>query len=430
MGAGTSFAFTTLDNDALRMRLSVGVLNVRVRTLDENEAIEVETPQATASILRPGNYRLEVNPDGTATVVKVSSGMLEARGSSNQSFVVRPQQVATLTGTDRLAITTATLGAPDSFDQWALERDQHEEYALSTEASRGVPEDTVGYEDLDNYGTWTSDPQYGYVWSPTNVAADWTPYRFGQYTYVSGWGWAWIDNSPWGFAPYHYGSWVTIGSRWCWVPGPRHGRPVVRPGLGRPSDSPRRGWHVPRPPRGYTVRSGVPASEIPRIGTRPGFVSTDDRDRREAWRERRDGTANSGTRFRTVPDPVVVPPTTVPPADDRRARTPRYDVPRNPRNEVRTYTPPASPRPAEPPRVEPPRAEPPRMEQPRRDGSRFTVSPPPRPASPPPAPPRPVQSQPAPSPRPVQSQPAPSQPQSGRNGGDRSIGGRPRTLER
>src|SRR5690348_15117997 len=50
MGAGSSFAFTALDDDALHMRLSVGVLNLRVRNLEENEAIEIETPQATASI--------------------------------------------------------------------------------------------------------------------------------------------------------------------------------------------------------------------------------------------------------------------------------------------------------------------------------------------------------------------------------------------
>src|SRR5262245_41979897 len=122
MGAGTSFTFTTLDADALRLRLSTGVLNLRVRSLGENEIVEVETPQATAAILRPGSYRLEVNPDGSATVVKVSSGMLEARGAGNQSYVVRNQQVATLTGKDRLSYTTATLGGPDAFDSWALER--------------------------------------------------------------------------------------------------------------------------------------------------------------------------------------------------------------------------------------------------------------------------------------------------------------------
>jgi hypothetical protein len=401
MGAGTSFGFTTLDNDAVRVRVGVGVLNVRVRTLGENETFEIETPQATAAILRPGSYRLEVNPDGNATVVKVGSGMLEARGSQDQSFVVRAQQVATLTGTGRLAYATATLGAPDAFDEWALERDRRDDYVLSTEPAQNVPaEDIVGYEDLDKYGTWRSEPDYGYVWTPSYVAAGWAPYQFGRYTYVSGWGWAWIDDAPWGFAPYHYGRWVTIGSRWCWVPGPRHGRPVGRPGgtiIRTPSGPRDHGWHVPRPPRGgITVQN-----HGGRFGTR-----VDSRDS-----ERSVITNPSGSPL--APGSRVEPRTRL---DDSRLRSPRYQVPRNPRTDagagsrVGSYT----PRPTVPSAVE----------QPRRNGPRFTtggsipaqsrpVTPPPRPVVSQPRPvvssPRPVVSQPRPMPsRPVQAAPRPA----------------------
>jgi hypothetical protein len=356
------------------------VLNLRVRTLGENELIEVETPQATAAILRPGSYRLEVNPDGSATVVKVSSGMLEARGSADQSFVVRAQQVATLTGKGRLTFATATLAGPDAFDQWALERDRRDDYVLSTEPARNMPADIVGYEDLDKYGTWQNEPNYGYVWSPTYVSAGWSPYRFGRYTYVSGWGWAWIDDAPWGFAPYHYGQWVSIGSRWCWVPGPRHGRPVGRPIggtpiVGRPSGGSRdHGWHVPRPPRGGVtvenhagrygtlVGSGAPTSTL-----RP---SVDDR---RSFDDRR------------VRSPRYETP---------RNENPRYEVPRNPRMDSRVggaYTPPAS-------------SSPQRSEEPRRGGGRFStgssIPSQPRPATPPPQQQRPVMSQPRPAPSP------------------------------
>jgi hypothetical protein len=419
MGAGTSFGFTTLDDDAIRVRLSVGVLNLRVRALDANEVIEVETPQATAAILRPGSYRVEVNPEGSATVVKVSSGMLEARGAENQSFVVRAQQVATLTGTTRLAFTTATLGPPDSFDQWALERDRRDDYVSSTEPAQSMPADIVGYEDLDKYGTWRSEPDYGYVWTPSSVSADWSPYRFGRYTYVSGWGWAWIDDAPWGFAPYHYGTWVTIGSRWCWVPGPRHGRPVSRPVgaavgssiAGRVTE-PRRGWHVPRPPRSYSVQSGVPASDVSRIGTRAGFVSGDDLARRELWRSQRGTQQDSGSRFRTIPDPI--PPTALP--SDRRATPPRYDVSRNPRvDEPRADGPRYSrgtwPTPQQPPALPPAQQQRPVMTPPR-----PAVTPPvARPAMP--TQPRPAMTAPAP-------RPAPSAGNSS-GGGDRSNGVRP-----
>lgn len=281
LGANSALKFIALDERALRMQLSSGTANVRVRDLGENDLVEVETPQGVMSILRPGSYRLEVNPAGESTIVKVSGGALEARGSAGQSLVVRNQQVATLTGTTRLAFATSTLGAPDSFDEWTLERDQRMDRAQTAEASKYVPNDVVGAEDLDSYGTWRNDPDYGYVWAPTTVVAGWTPYRYGNYSYVSGWGWTWIDDAPWGFAPFHYGSWVTIGGRWNWVPGPRHGRyvgrpgnpgywnrpGVNRPGWNRPGNS--TDWHTPRPPGGSTIRSSPPLGiDSPRNGYR------------------------------------------------------------------------------------------------------------------------------------------------------------------
>jgi hypothetical protein len=73
LGSGTGFTFVAFDERALRMRVTSGVVNLRVRELGESDVIEVETPQAVALSLRPGNYRLEVNANGGATVVKVSS---------------------------------------------------------------------------------------------------------------------------------------------------------------------------------------------------------------------------------------------------------------------------------------------------------------------------------------------------------------------
>jgi hypothetical protein len=29
---------------------------------------------------------------------------------------------------------------------------------------------------------------------------------------MSPWGWTWVDNAPWGFAPFHYGRWVGAGA--------------------------------------------------------------------------------------------------------------------------------------------------------------------------------------------------------------------------
>jgi hypothetical protein len=56
--------------------------------------------------------------------------------------------------------------------------------------------------------------------------------------WVSPWGYTWIDDARWGYAPFHYGRWAHIRHRWCWVPGPRHVRAVYAPALV--------GWHGSR----------------------------------------------------------------------------------------------------------------------------------------------------------------------------------------
>src|SRR4029453_15692065 len=59
----------------------------------------------------------------------------------------------------------------------------------------------------------------------------WAPYRSGQWRWVRPWGWTWVDQAPWGYAPFHYGRWVTIGNRWCWWPGGYYARPIWAPAL-------------------------------------------------------------------------------------------------------------------------------------------------------------------------------------------------------
>src|ERR1700745_1147779 len=43
--------------------------------------------------------------------------------------------------------------------------------------------------------------------------------------------WPWVEDEPWGFAPFHYGRWAFVESSWCWVPGPVYVRPVYAPAL-------------------------------------------------------------------------------------------------------------------------------------------------------------------------------------------------------
>ncbi len=93
-----------------------------------------------------------------------------------------------------------------------------------------VNPDTVGAADLEEYGSWDSQPDYGNVWFPT-VAVGWQPYCYGRWTWVAPWGWTWVESEPWGFAPFHYGRWAVLGGRWGWIPGPPVVHPVYAPAL-------------------------------------------------------------------------------------------------------------------------------------------------------------------------------------------------------
>jgi len=230
LDSDTGFSFLNVDDDTIQMRMTAGVISVTVRSLDNNDHIELDTPNVALSLLRPGNYRVEVNDEGDTTVVKISDGEAEAT-RPGQSFIVHNQQVATFHGDDTLGTRVATLGAPDEFDSWSLDRDHRDEPVANSRTAEYVSPEVTGYQDLDNNGSWSSEPEYGYVWTPTRVAVGWAPYQYGRWVWVSPWGWTWVDDAPWGYAPFHYGRWAYVRQRWCWVPGPRHVRAVYAPAL-------------------------------------------------------------------------------------------------------------------------------------------------------------------------------------------------------
>ncbi|MBS0388160.1 MAG: hypothetical protein JSR15_06730 [Proteobacteria bacterium] len=165
-----------------------------------------------------------------------------------------------MSGGDQADLALAAAGSPDSLDLWAEDRDHRED---ESRAAQYVSRDVVGYEELDGYGDWAVDPVYGSVWYPQIVVVDWAPYRFGHWVWINVWGWTWIDDQPWGFAPCHYGRWVHSGRGWGWAPGPRNWhRPVFAPALVA--------WRGDRyPRRGPGGAPGAGAGGAPLVGWVP-----------------------------------------------------------------------------------------------------------------------------------------------------------------
>jgi hypothetical protein len=237
LGGSTGFSFLNLTDNTTQLRITEGTLNIRVRSFGEDETFEVDTPNLAFSVLRPGNYKINVNEGGDATIVVVRDGEGEVTGGGS-AYTVHPREVGTFNGTDQLdADVEGWDSHDDDFDGWCSDRDRRIDHSVS---ARYVSTDAIGYEDLDEYGGWRPVPEYGTIWFPHTAIVGWAPYHYGHWAYIAPWGYTWVDDAPWGFAPFHYGRWVTVGGVWGWVPcaprpvavvGVAYVRPVYAPAL-------------------------------------------------------------------------------------------------------------------------------------------------------------------------------------------------------
>ena len=227
LGGGTAEGVLNLDDHTTQVKLTQGTLQLRVRALPPDQQVEIDTPNLAFVPREPGDYRLDVSPDGTTTQVSIRHGTAVLYGDTRSIEMSRGQRMR-FAGADLADAGPGNVGGPDSFDQWTAARDAREDESVS---ARYVPRDMTGYTALDNYGDWQQDPGYGAVWFPRAEPAGWAPYSSGYWAWVAPWGWTWVDDAPWGFAPSHYGRWAYFGNRWGWVPGPISVRPYYAPAV-------------------------------------------------------------------------------------------------------------------------------------------------------------------------------------------------------
>ena len=226
LGDRTAFEFLNLESQNAQVRLSEGTLDVRVRYLRGN--LEVDTPNVAFVADRPGEYRVDTDPNTMRTLVTARDG--EGQVTENGgTFVIRMGQQAVIEGQGQLArYRIGRAPGYDAFDRWVIARNERADRYTN---ARYVSHEMVGYEDLEEYGSWRDVPEYGEVWVPSGVPSGWTPYSDGRWVWTTPWGWTWIDDEPWGFAPFHYGRWAYLNGYWGWCPGPVAVTPVYAPAL-------------------------------------------------------------------------------------------------------------------------------------------------------------------------------------------------------
>ncbi|MDO9075625.1 MAG: hypothetical protein Q7U73_20460 [Rubrivivax sp.] len=230
LAVNTELEVLRLDDERLVFQLHAGSLALRVRSREVADEIEVITAETRLLPQRAGHYRI----DRVGDVTQAASwrGTLRV-GDDGGPLIVEGQRAelfrdARRDGSGGLRLNWIAMPG-DGFTDWVMTEDQRDE--RRSQAQAYVSPEMTGAEDLDRYGRWEQHPDYGALWLPMQVTADWAPYRYGRWSWVAPWGWTWIDDAPWGFAPFHYGRWVSWRGRWGWVPGAYVARPVYAPAL-------------------------------------------------------------------------------------------------------------------------------------------------------------------------------------------------------
>jgi FecR protein len=226
LSSGAEIEITSLTDRLTQIALSRGRIALRLRRVDAGETAEIDVPQGGIWLLGPGMCDIDAASGDQPARVAVFAGTAHFIGAGGDNTTVEAGRMAGLTGPDAAAATIEP-ATPDDFVEWSRGRDYDE---TRLPALYYTSPNMTGFAELDAAGIWKINSEYGPVWFPTE-SEEWSPYRFGHWSWIAPWGWTWIDDQPWGFAPSHYGRWAMIDEHWAWVPGGFAAHPLFAPAV-------------------------------------------------------------------------------------------------------------------------------------------------------------------------------------------------------
>ncbi len=207
------------DNTVLQLQR--GAIRINALLTSDSE-FRIDTPVATVYPVDDADLRVAVDDDG-ATYIASHRGVVEVTVGDRSVLLRSGTKTTVYPGEAPEAPVSFNTLSGDGFDRWVAKRDadlrETDLYAGDSESYSGIPDEIRPYyRELSRHGRWVYADEYGWVWYPSSVASDWSPYNDGYWSYGSR-GYFWVSHEPWGWAPYHYGRWGYYGGAWCWIPG-------------------------------------------------------------------------------------------------------------------------------------------------------------------------------------------------------------------
>ncbi len=68
MSSETGISFLTLDDNTVQLQLAQGAIEVHVRDVSSDNALEIDTPNLAFTIDRGGEYRIQTDPNGGSSI--------------------------------------------------------------------------------------------------------------------------------------------------------------------------------------------------------------------------------------------------------------------------------------------------------------------------------------------------------------------------
>ena len=232
VGADSDVVVTRLDDQKIRLRFDHGQLAVRVRSEDVLGELFIDTDEGAWVPHHPGLYRFDRVAHQVLAAQALTGDMLLEAPDSSLPLAAPQRAEVWRTGAKQATNYRLVPAVEDAFGDGALAADKSDDRQAAANATAQVPPEMTGAADLARFGTWSVASDGARLWTPAKLPAGWQPYQQGAWSWNAPWGWTWIDDQPWGFAPFHYGRWLSVHGHWAWTPGQWGAtRPVYAPAL-------------------------------------------------------------------------------------------------------------------------------------------------------------------------------------------------------
>jgi hypothetical protein len=211
----TEFHVTSLDDSSETVMISIqsGRVYVDRENSPEGALFQIDAPPV--SVDADSSARFDVNiGNNSVTEISVVSGSVRI---DSESGSIRIDAGNMLAVSNSGTAEVSSYVPDDEWMDWNASQDDMLE--TNSPSAAYLPPSLSDYSyEFDDNGSWTYQPDYGYVWAPAIVTPGWAPYTLGRWVWIQG-NYVWVSYETWGWVPYHYGRWAfRTGTGWFWVP--------------------------------------------------------------------------------------------------------------------------------------------------------------------------------------------------------------------